>query len=201
MKTCSISSYDWQLGSVPLISSILDMRNLSTCATILVGSLLLHRSAVSNRWFSFMKCCKMFSSSQFSMSRRDVRCSWCQNDSHFSLFPLITSALSETIVTTHLHPISYFAIVFLHFAFPNSISTYHNCIYPFFIFCIVFSILYFLIVFPSPALAFSLLTLVLPFLPASNLFFPVGFVAAERTLYTSSIGWWAYLYLYLYLYL
>jgi len=82
-------SYDWQLGSVPLISSILDLRNLSTFATILVGILLLHRSAISN----------------------------------------------------------------------------------------------------SPALAFSLLTLVLPFLPASNLFFPVGFVAAERTLYTSSIGW------------
>ena len=49
VKTCSISSYDWQLGSVPLISSILDVRNLSTCATILIGSLLLHRSAISNR--------------------------------------------------------------------------------------------------------------------------------------------------------
>ena len=33
-------------------------------------------------------------------------------------------------------------------------------------------------------LAFSLLFLVLPYLPASNLFFPVGFVLAERTLYT-----------------
>merc|ERR1719397_2227135 len=82
-------SYDWQLGSVPLISSIFDLRNLATFATILTGILLLHRTAVSS----------------------------------------------------------------------------------------------------SPALAFSLLTLVLPFLPASNLFFPVGFVAAERTLYTSSIGW------------
>ena len=32
-------------------------------------------------------------------------------------------------------------------------------------------------------LIFSLLFLVLPYIPASNIFFPVGFVAAERTLY------------------
>ena len=32
----------------------------------------------------------------------------------------------------------------------------------------------------------SLLTL--PFLPASNLFFPVGFVVAERVLYLPSMG-------------
>lgn len=31
--------------------------------------------------------------------------------------------------------------------------------------------------------------LVLPFLPASNLFFPVGFVVAERVLYMPSMGW------------
>ena len=34
----------------------------------------------------------------------------------------------------------------------------------------------------------ALLLLVLPFLPASNLFFPVGFVVAERVLYTPSMG-------------
>jgi len=38
------------------------------------------------------------------------------------------------------------------------------------------------------ALSFSLLMLVLPFIPASNMFFPVGFVAAERTIYIPSIG-------------
>lgn len=30
--------------------------------------------------------------------------------------------------------------------------------------------------------------MVLPFLPASNLFFPVGFVVAERVLYIPSMG-------------
>ena len=36
---------------------------------------------------------------------------------------------------------------------------------------------------------FSLLFMLLPFLPASNIFQTVGFVAAERTLYTPSLGW------------
>lgn len=35
---------------------------------------------------------------------------------------------------------------------------------------------------------FSLALLVLPFLPASNLLFPVGFVVAERVLYLPSMG-------------
>ena len=35
---------------------------------------------------------------------------------------------------------------------------------------------------------FSLSLAVLPFLPASNLFFPVGFVVAERVLYLPSMG-------------
>ncbi|UYV72594.1 hypothetical protein LAZ67_9003892 [Cordylochernes scorpioides] len=39
-----------------------------------------------------------------------------------------------------------------------------------------------------PALIFALALLVLPFLPASNLFFYVGFVVAERVLYIPSMG-------------
>ncbi|XP_063635833.1 protein O-mannosyl-transferase Tmtc3 isoform X1 [Cydia splendana] len=39
------------------------------------------------------------------------------------------------------------------------------------------------------ALSMGLALLVLPFLPASNLFFPVGFVVAERILYMPSMGW------------
>ena len=37
-------------------------------------------------------------------------------------------------------------------------------------------------------LLFSLALLILPFLPASNFFFPVGFVVAERVLYLPSLG-------------
>ena len=38
------------------------------------------------------------------------------------------------------------------------------------------------------ALVMALALMVLPFLPASNLFFPVGFVIAERVLYIPSMG-------------
>ncbi|KAH3739013.1 protein O-mannosyl-transferase TMTC3-like isoform X2 [Dreissena polymorpha] len=38
------------------------------------------------------------------------------------------------------------------------------------------------------AIIMSLALMVLPFIPASNLFFPVGFVVAERILYTPSMG-------------
>eukprot|EP00057_Strongylocentrotus_purpuratus_P018096 XP_011672570.1 PREDICTED: transmembrane and TPR repeat-containing protein 3 isoform X1 [Strongylocentrotus purpuratus] len=41
----------------------------------------------------------------------------------------------------------------------------------------------------SCQLIMALSFLVLPFLPASNLFFPVGFVVAERVLYTPSMGY------------
>ena len=34
----------------------------------------------------------------------------------------------------------------------------------------------------------SLALMALPFIPASNLFFPVGFVVAERVLYAPSMG-------------
>ncbi|EZA56628.1 Transmembrane and TPR repeat-containing protein, partial [Ooceraea biroi] len=40
-----------------------------------------------------------------------------------------------------------------------------------------------------PPLVLGWMFLVLPFLPASNLFVTVGFVVAERVLYTPSVGW------------
>ena len=45
------------------------------------------------------------------------------------------------------------------------------------------------IVFCYRPLGFSLLFMILPFVPASNILQTVGFVAAERTLYMPSIGW------------
>lgn len=41
---------------------------------------------------------------------------------------------------------------------------------------------------PSSVLLVGLLFLIIPFIPASNLFFPVGFVVAERILYLPSMG-------------
>ena len=39
------------------------------------------------------------------------------------------------------------------------------------------------------ALLMSLALIAIPFLPASNIFFPVGFVVAERVLYIPSMGY------------
>lgn len=44
-------------------------------------------------------------------------------------------------------------------------------------------------VFVVRTLTFGLVLLVIPFLPASNLFFRVGFVIAERVLYLSTAGY------------
>lgn len=41
---------------------------------------------------------------------------------------------------------------------------------------------------PSHVLLVSLVLLIIPFIPASNLFYPVGFVVAERILYLPSMG-------------
>jgi len=94
-------SYDWQMGSVPLVHSFTDLRNLQSAAltAIVVGIFL-------------------------------------------QLFQ------------------RYFASVYTKLKVESSVR----------------------------GLAFSILFLVVPFLPASNIFFQVGFVAAERILYVPSIG-------------
>ena len=44
------------------------------------------------------------------------------------------------------------------------------------------------VTFTAKAVVISLALMIFPFLPASNLFFPVGFVVAERVLYLPSMG-------------
>ncbi|NWH75874.1 TMTC3 protein, partial [Piaya cayana] len=58
-------------------------------------------------------------------------------------------------------------------------------------FCFLGSLIVFSLRYPgdsSKAVLMALCLLVLPFIPASNLFFPVGFVVAERVLYVPSMG-------------
>ena len=57
--------------------------------------------------------------------------------------------------------------------------------------CISFSIIFFLLFLLVRLILIVLLSLgllVLPFIPATNLLFPVGFVVAERVLYLPSMG-------------
>ncbi|CAH3117107.1 unnamed protein product [Porites lobata] len=90
----SVLSYDWQMGSIPLVESLWDSRNLATLMFIVIAVLLVYSSVVSNK----------------------------------------TDPEEQDI------------------------------------------------------LVLSLALLVVPFLPASNLFFRVGFVVAERILYVPSMG-------------
>ncbi|XP_030069608.1 protein O-mannosyl-transferase TMTC3 isoform X1 [Microcaecilia unicolor] len=58
-------------------------------------------------------------------------------------------------------------------------------------FCFLGSLIVFSVRYPgdsSKAVLMALCLIVLPFIPASNLFFPVGFVVAERVLYVPSMG-------------
>lgn len=59
--------------------------------------------------------------------------------------------------------------------------------------CTISTLNFFFFFFFTKVVSFSvflqaLCLMVLPFIPASNLFFPVGFVVAERVLYVPSMG-------------
>ncbi|XP_068742906.1 protein O-mannosyl-transferase TMTC1-like [Montipora capricornis] len=90
----SVLSYDWQMGSIPLVETVLDSRNLATFVFVVVAALLAHLGLLSKN---------------INPNEQDV-------------------------------------------------------------------------------VVLSLAFLVIPFLPASNLFFRVGFVVAERILYVPSMG-------------
>lgn len=45
----SVLSYDWQMGSIPLVESLLDYRNLATAMFVIVAALLTYCALLSNR--------------------------------------------------------------------------------------------------------------------------------------------------------
>ena len=45
----SVLSYDWQMGSIPLVESLWDSRNLATLMFIVIAVLLVYSSVVSNK--------------------------------------------------------------------------------------------------------------------------------------------------------
>lgn len=44
----SVLSYDWQMGSIPLIESLLDSRNLVTVTFVMIAALLAYSAVLSN---------------------------------------------------------------------------------------------------------------------------------------------------------
>ena len=43
-----VLSYDWQMGSIPLIESLLDSRNLATVTFVMIAALLAYSAVLSN---------------------------------------------------------------------------------------------------------------------------------------------------------
>ena len=49
LLTPSVLSYDWQMGSIPLVESLLDYRNLATAVFVMVTALLAYCALLSNK--------------------------------------------------------------------------------------------------------------------------------------------------------
>lgn len=45
----SVLSYDWQMGSIPLVESLLDYRNIATAMFVVVAALLAYSALLSNK--------------------------------------------------------------------------------------------------------------------------------------------------------
>ncbi|CAL8104977.1 unnamed protein product [Orchesella dallaii] len=147
-------SYDWQMGSIPLIESPWDLRNLATALFYLAFSLLLHRAFILKvRGLSLKSQKQLTELEQQQQQQQGRRAGGGKNEPDFP-----TCSYSSR---------PYYYSPFTHKEDSDRESS--------------LSI--------SGTIVFvALLFLSVPFLPASNLLFPVGFVVAERILYTPSLG-------------
>ncbi|RLW01790.1 hypothetical protein DV515_00007808 [Chloebia gouldiae] len=114
--------YDWQVGSIPLVESIWDVRNLATVFLVLVMTLL------------------------------SLHC--------IAAFKISAGDLKESMLMVHG---AWYSSAMAHLCVHQKLE--------------------------HKEVLVGLLFLVFPFIPASNLFFRVGFVVAERVLYMPSMGY------------
>lgn len=146
----STLSHDWQMGSIPLLTSISDPRNLLTLWAFASTILMLHRSLLD-----FEVCIYLYLIKCLSIKKMRTVLVYRHITSHL----LLRFIASFSFIRFHIHlHHSYVAlVVFTSVSFPQS-QRY------------------------AP-LILGVLLLILPFLPATNLFVTVGFVVAERVLY------------------
>jgi len=190
-------SYDWQNGSIPLVEDWWDLRN--------AASLLLYASLLAAVLYSWLRRQVSFSFFQFD------RCMLCtrflflcyirrESTARYSL-RLIHAQLESTIKAT-AYIISFFWSILKRLGprfhiFNHVATSIHLVFFPFYKYkkgikvviwkAFFSSLLPLLITFQlyimQKALLWSAAVMVLSMLPASNLFFPCGFVVAERLLY------------------
>lgn len=151
----STLSHDWQMGSIPLLTSISDPRNLLTLWAFASTILMLHRSLLD-----FEVCIYLYL----------IKCLSIEKNENGARVPPHHVSFTVTIYCQFffilVHPIA-LILMLLYFFFFRCFPTFG-------------------IISQSQRYApliLGVLLLILPFLPATNLFVTVGFVVAERVLY------------------
>uniref|UniRef100_A0A0B7A7K4 dolichyl-phosphate-mannose--protein mannosyltransferase n=1 Tax=Arion vulgaris TaxID=1028688 RepID=A0A0B7A7K4_9EUPU len=184
MVVCpSVLSFDWSMESVPLLESLMDIRNLFTllfyagCLWLLVKvSLTLEHGG---------NTCDMFNGnidkleSTHNIPNRTATDSniriTSRTNQHYTSHSNGTSTSNIDSTTSYLsHSKSLTTTV--NSKSQHLTSNSRSVLSPL------------LVIRPIDVVVFSLSIIVFPFIPASNMFFYVGFVIAERILYIPSMG-------------
>ncbi|ETE66199.1 Transmembrane and TPR repeat-containing protein 1, partial [Ophiophagus hannah] len=156
--------YDWQVGSIPLVESIWDLRNFATLFLAFVMLLLCLHSFV-NKLFSTLKFPFVFQAHEYVLSMEDVDGLKHRKEQLASMIP-ITEKSSGFL---HMNKRDYCNLRTGSLLLPDFGILFHKL--------------------EHREILVGLLFLIFPFIPASNLFFRVGFVVAERILYMPSMGY------------
>ena len=161
--------HDYRMSTIPLLASLWDVRHIATILTFVtlaaLSTVALYKRAVSSN-------ISLCNGSAFDISISNG--SHCNGSSHRrsdgpgSIHPNrhtrapngSTVAVLGNDAHTNMRP------------HPSALRPHPSALRPH----------------PSSVLLVGLFLLVIPFIPASNLFFPVGFVVAERILYLPSMG-------------
>ncbi|MCI4380373.1 hypothetical protein PGIGA_G00239090 [Pangasianodon gigas] len=177
---------DWTMGTIPLVESVLDLRNLATLAFyVLLGLLAYHSLRHTHS-----------SAKTVLMQERLIRSVCCRFDNPAA----VSSTPARQLTFNYLLPVNGWLLLnpselccdWTMGTIPlvESVLDLRNLA------TLAFYVLLGLLAYHSLRHAHSsaktvlmgLSLIVLPFIPASNLFFPVGFVVAERVLYVPSMG-------------
>lgn len=191
-------SFDWSMDSIPRITTLLDPRNISTIIFYAVLSKVTWRAIVKefnkrqenlfkeNKYYKKQNCkvkqkwnynCKQYNRGPDCVERKSYHAPHKENVSSKKLI-CPCNGCRHSLTEEHTSACR---------AVNNNNTMMHHstCVCPKLKTHIPYKIEYRS---PQVALLLSLGFMVLPFIPASNLLFYVGFVVAERVLYIPSVG-------------
>ena len=163
----SVLSFDWSMEAIPLITSVADVRNLVSCLFYCtLAYAFLNIWQLQNRRRDSDASASMYVNPGSTVSA--VACnSETLRNGHCHSQTATSSSNNSNVLASLINSNSGYAC--------NSWASTANASYPISYDSINLTVI-------------ALSMLVLPFIPATNLFFYVGFVVAERILYIPSIG-------------